>query len=493
MNPLHWIRWKLLIVLAVVFGGVGAFGLGPLAKVGINRFGAAGYGANWQVKGVAFNPVTGRLTLVGLEVTECSQAGSAPLPHGISDVADSAARGRILTSDTVVFDLDMSELMRRRFYGAAQVHAAKVALERRADGSMNIDFGPPQPLGETVDTDWWCEAQKLIQKLQRWNDERRELAEKIPDGVQEKLGEKANGTTEPKKSRFKVDYTRRVTYPFQQSARFVATKLVADGVEIAFQDRSPGGQSRPPIPPLENGKIQLENLSDRPTVFTEPVRWTISGEMAGAPIELVGTLDERQVSSGGPVTGGSSLQFKFLADQLPVAVAHFFAGESLPLRFDSGTFKLAATATIADWNVLDVRPVLGFHNATVSPRPGARSIAGVSPDLFCRAFNEVGTFEINDMRVAGTVTSPDVEIGQTLTGLVKSGGKAIARKQMDKAVQKGTEKLNQELDRELGKLGANDSLSPEVGRTVDAVKKGLSDRLKGIPVGERPKKGTTKK
>ncbi len=473
MNPLRWFRWKVLVVLTLVVGGIAFFGVNPLAKAGINKLGAAGYGARWRVQDFNFNPGLGRLSLGGVDVANAAvPAGAAP---------ESA---QFLAAQTATFDIDMMELLRRRYHGEMHVDAPKLRIERRADGSLNIDFGGDEAGPATGEpTDWWVAAQRWIEQIRQWDEQRRAIEQKIPDKVEEKAKEIAT----KKDSRFRVDYSRRVTYPFENIARLVATKLIGEGLEVAFIDNTLAGRARGAVPPLKNGRIEITNVSDNPAAHPEPVQWQITGEISGAPIRLVGQLDQRATSAGGIHVAKNELQFDFEADGLPLELVEFFAGDSLPLQFERGTLKLATTARISDWDRLNVAPVLGFRDAVAAPRPGARSVAGLDPEIFCRAFNEVGTMEIDDLRVTGTVSQPEVQLGHTLTNLVRNGGRAIAKKQFDRGVQLGTEKLNEAVGKELGKLGGKSgaNMPDPTNKVLGGAKDAIGDRLKGLPFGDQ--------
>jgi hypothetical protein len=486
MNPLRWIRWKVLITLVLVGACLGFVAVGPLAKAGANRLGAAGLGAHWNVQALNFNPLAGQMKIGGLVAGTCAavpEATAAGMPNRDASVAGQGEPAQVFAADTIDFDLDMAELMRRRYCGQLHVRAPRILLERREDGSMNIDI-ENSTSADSPPTDWWEAAQNWMGQIRKWNDERRKMAEKIP---QDRLEKNAHDLAAQKRSRFRVDYSQRVTYPFEHMVRFVASEVTGEGLEIHFVDQTSAGRARGAVPPLQNGRIRIENLSDRPAENAAPIRWEVSGDFAGSPIQLTGTLEEHGSHAAG--TPATRLQLEFRAESLPVEVVQFFAGDSLPLHFDRGALTLAVRADISDWNELDVRPEFGFHDAVVSPRHGTASIAGVRPDLFCRAFNEVNTLDISDLRVTGTVARPHVELGHTITNLVRNSGKAIVKKELDK----NAEKINQAVDKELGKLAGKEGVPPEVGRAVEEVKKGLGDRLKGLPFGEKNKPGTIKK
>jgi hypothetical protein len=361
--------------------------------------------------------------------------------------------------------------------------APKLVFERREDQTVHANLDQLQPSEVSEPIDWWAEIQQYVQKLQQWNEQYRKVEERIPE---DKLTQSSREVATQKRSPFKVDYSRRVTYPFEQRANFVAISLLGEGLEIEFVDSASQSRGHAAIPPLKNGRILIEHVSDNPAQHHEPIRWTLTGDIAGAPIKLAGILDERLKRPGANQAVPSHLSLDFHAEGLPAELVQFFAGSSLPMHFEEGSITLAGTLSMDGWNELNVRPVFGFRDVVVSPQAGSQSIVGVSPEVFCRAMNEVGTLEISDLRITGTVANPRVKTGDTLANLVRSGGKAFAKKQIAKGMQMGTEKITQAVDEELDKLNANGTLPPEMGKAVDQVKKGLGDRLKGLPFGEKP-------
>src|SRR5262245_51865983 len=110
MNPIHWIRWKVLIALVAVTGGLAFFGIGPVAQSALNRIGAGGYGASWNVQDVCFNPAAGRLTLSSLNVDNERQGSSVNQASAHSQKADSSRPDHMLTAQSITFDMDMLEL-----------------------------------------------------------------------------------------------------------------------------------------------------------------------------------------------------------------------------------------------------------------------------------------------------------------------------------------------------------------------------------------------
>ena len=119
-------------------------------------------------------------------------------------------------------------------------------------------------------------------------------------------------------------------------------------------------------------------------------------------------------------------------------------------------------------------------------KPGAR-IAGFDGEKFCQAVNEVGDLEISDLSIDGTLLRPEFHWGDTIKDLVISGGKAFARKQADKAIEKESRKLQGRLEKEMEK-------NPELKKVLPGIdlektlKKGVGGVLDGILGGKKPRK-----
>ncbi|MBI4582753.1 MAG: hypothetical protein HY717_01785 [Planctomycetes bacterium] len=453
MNPLKWIRWKVVIVLAVVAGGFYLLGLNPLARREVNDLGTGQHGARWQVSQLDLGLLSGDFDFLGFLLAA---------PH-------SKEKDQVFSSDKIRFDFDMDQLLRKRLHGQVNVEVPKLTLERRPDGTINVgEIGEEKPRPpEEKPSDWVGAVREWAKKLKKWEEKRREWQKSRKEPKKE----------EAKKE--KVDTATRVTYPFERIARFAAQKISGRGFEIEFRDAA-GGQS---IPPLKNGELSIENLSDNPTCYHEPVRWTLKGEIAGAPLELSGHLDLRSDPNEPAAEPKNELRFDIKADGLPLELANLFAGSSLPVHFEKeGKLKLSAEVTVLEVDRLNIQPRLGFIDAKVAPNPGVKTIAGFDAHQFCKAFNEVGTFELNDIAIGGTFTAPEIKLGNTLQELVSSGGASFAKKQAQKAIEKGAEKLEEKLK----KAGADKGLDDQTKKILEGATKGAGEKiLKGILGGEK--------
>lgn len=476
MNPLKWFRWKIVAILVVLLGAFYFFGLDPLALSQVNDLGSGEVGARWNVKRLDLGFLSGAFDFNGVRVATGA------------DRDLSAADERVFSADKIHFGFDMGQALRKRFHGALVVEVPRLRIERRPDGSINVgDIGEEpekeEPAPETKPTDW-------AKSIREWFERLKKIQEKV--GKREP-GEEGEGRRPPEGGQEgRIDTSRRVTYPYRDVARYVARRVSAEGFEIEFVDQKEGGvdaASGEGFLALTEGKLEVSNLSEKPSKLDEPIGWVLSGKLAGAPVELSGTLDLRTLDEA---EGGSLLKFKFGGTGLPAALANRFARTSLPIRFQGGELDLVADIRIESLERLDIRPIIGFREVTVQPREGVRKIAGFDADVFCRAFNEAGTFRLEDLRLGGTFSDPEVQIGDSLKQLVVSGGKAFAKKQLDKGLEKGAEEVKKQLDKvldgKLEKAGGSKLLEDLTGRgvqeNVDNVKEGLGSGLKGLLGGQ---------
>jgi hypothetical protein len=470
MNPLNWIRWKVVFVLVVVVGGFYLFGLDPLSRWRVNELGASGeHGARWQVGGLDLGILTGDLGLEQLLVDTPREKGRT------------TEKNRTFSTEKLSFDLNMDQTLRRRLHGSIQVQAPRLVVRRQKDGTINVgDIGgeesPPAP--ETPPKDWAKAIREWAEKLRKWEEARRKR-----QGEDEKPPQPGDKPEAPRQPDFKVDYARRVSYPFENVVRFVAEEIVGSGLEIQLIDEAgaPAGGDAAPIATLTDGEVRVENLSEKPSLYEEPITWTVSGKLAGVEVEIGGHLDLRKDATGAP-KNEFRLQARTKAGQgLPLALANLLAGDSLPMAFERGTVELDAEVDLLDLERLNIQPRFGFRDVVIKPREGVKTIAGVEAARFCTLFNDASkqlqVLEIKDLRLTGTLRQPKVEIGDTLRQLVTSGVKAVVDKQVQAGIEKGTEKLKGLIDEQLKDSPA--------GEDLKKAGKSLGEGLKGILGGSK--------
>ena len=208
MNPLKWIRWKVVIVLGVIFGGLYLFGLNPLARRQINELGSGGdLGARFKVDTVDLGLLEGRASfdkfLMGT-------------PRGKPE----EEKERVASADQIICDLGVADLLSRRF-AADELSITKplLRIQRRSDGTINVgEIGSKEPEKSTgKPTDWVKAINEWMEKLKKRAEERRKRQEEEGKGKPEKAKEKG----------LKADYTRVITYPFEKIPRALIRKISA--------------------------------------------------------------------------------------------------------------------------------------------------------------------------------------------------------------------------------------------------------------------------
>ncbi len=486
MNPLKWFRWKVVIVLGVLFGALYFFGLDPLAERHINDLGAGGQaGARFRIEEVALGLIQGRSLFSQFTLATPRKVPAAEEP-----------REKVASAEEIVADLGMGDLLRKRFaVDEVSVRKPLLRIERRADGTINVgEIGSDEPEKEA----------KPASKPIDWVKAVGEWAERIRKRVEERKKREAEGKKEPEVVRKEpqkglwTDYDRRITYPFEKVPRVVVRKLSAEALEIQFEDQT--GALKPP--PITNGKVEIRNLSDRPEHYPEPIELSITGEIEGAPFRIAGRIDLRTIAETGQKKNDLFLQVQ--ATGVPLGkVIQLFAGESLSATFDKGTADLDAEINLFDFEKLAVRApgadraLFALRDVSMTAKPGAK-IAGFKAEEFCKAVNEVGNLEFKDLEIGGTILSPEFRWGETVKELVVSGGKAFAKKQAEKAIQKGTEKLQEALDKQM--KGKAPDLQKKIGEILPGgdAKKSLQDGVSGAIDGlfggkkKAPEKATEK-
>jgi hypothetical protein len=422
MNPLRWVRWKVVAVLACGVAAVYFLGFDEIALSKVNTAGEESPAARWSIADMGLGLLAGSAEVSDLEV--------ATPRRDTRDNVFGAAGAKL--------DLSMKEFLRGRYVAEeVSLQAPKLTVTRRKDGSINMEEigGPPEepPAPEGPPRDWVGTIRKWYERIQK---------------VREKLPERSK---EPQKDRGAVaDYSRRATYPFEGRPSFAVRKIAGTGFEIAFTDEA----SSKPLPSLQNGTLEIYELTSGPSVQEEPTRFRIEGDIAGSKLSIGGTLDFR---------GERSLfQLDSASGDLPVSLIESFIGESLPVKLRSGAISLDAKVLLDGRDKLEVAPKLSLKKVTLDAREPGGKVAGMDASSFAQAFNEASTeldsIDFQDLRITGSLSSPRFEWGDTVKNLVASGGKAFAKKQAQKGLEMGKEAL----DKELGKSPLGESIKEQM-------------------------------
>jgi hypothetical protein len=421
MKPWRWVRWKVVTVLAVAIAAFYFLGLDKMALSKINQAGDGSRAARWSITDVALGILAGDVRLQDLQVATVRKP----------EAAAGAGEAKEEVFHTAAADLDISvyEFLKGRYVvDQMELSAPRMKMVRRADGTVNAgDLGgpPEEPPAETKPArsprDWY-------ESLKKWHERIEKVRKWVP-----------SRTSKERKPGFTADYSRAATYPFEGRPSFVVRKIAGSNLEIELRDES----SAQPLPPLKNGKLEIRELTSSPTVQAEPTELDLSGDLGGTPLAIKGTVDLR---------GGKGL-FSLNAEtgDLPASLVAALVGESLPVNLKTGSVSLRARVLLDGEDRLEVVPRLAFKKLQLEPKDPRGKLAGFDAAQFTTAFNEAaGELEevvIEDLKITGSLSAPRFEWGDTVKNLVVSGGKAFARKQAEKGLEKGREALGKELDK----------------------------------------------
>jgi hypothetical protein len=510
MNPLRWVRWKLVVVFAVAGGALYFLGLNPLARWQINSVGETNPAARWRVAGVGLGLLTGDFELDDLWVDSARKRREAkPAAASGNALKEDALKEDALKEDALKeieskvfqalrsnFDVNTTELLRRRLVvDEVRIDGPRMNVVRRPDGSSNLGdlgaeeeapAGPTEPAGETKRAEDWLETAK------KWYERLQKVHEKLG-----KLGRKKEADeAEKQEAQRRADYyARRSTYPFEDRPSVLVSRIVASGMELSFTDE---GDAAAALPTLVNGTLEVKDLSSSPSLHQNPIRLEVGGDLVakgqqlteaqkadGKPdLKLIVDVDFRGDAAKYSVDVGTGM--------LDAAVVNAFAGKSLPVVLKKGRIGLEAKLGLDGAGALLVEPRMKFQGVELAAKPETSKLAGLDASQFVSAFNEASgqlgdtALEIADLRITGTLERPRFEWGDTVKNLVVQGGKAFAAKKLDEVKARAGAEIEKGIDKVLGGSEAGkklkeglEGLTPKDG-LEGAAKDGLDRLQKGL-------------
>lgn len=471
MNPLRWIRWKVLTGFLLVFAIVYFVGVDGMLLRKINTEGETAPTARWRIADLALGLVVGEVKLGDiLLVTPHAEARSTVTSARTATPSAESGKEQVFHAKCIEVNTSVAELLRGRYVvDEITVQVPRLSIQRREDGSTNVGAigGSPEENREVSpasDTDWVSVLEEWWGRIKQWH-------RRIPRGDDEEEGERADAPPMERPGGF-ADYSQRVDYPFAGRPDVVLRQARVEGLEVEFEDAGAAVS----LPRFTNGVVVLEEFSSKPSVQEKPSRFSALGTIAGARLELTGTLD----FSG----DDTHLEFDVELAELPVSVIEAFLGKSLPVELVAGSIDLTSTVVLSESSLL-VAPRLEFTGVQLVTKEGEERIAGLSAAEFVRAFNDASdileTIVIADLKISGTLDAPSFEWGDSVRQLVMAGGQAFAKKQLEVGIGKGREILKEKV----GKLSDAFPLSDELKERLEGAGKVLdgSEPLKSLPFG----------
>ena len=122
MNPLRWVRWKVVMVLAVL-GGVAYFlGLDSVALSQVNSAGKESRAARWSVKSLALGLLRGDAEFGDVLVAT---------PKGNAATTSAEGKDNVFNAAKAEVDISMTSLLERRYVlDKVAVTAPKLTVTR---------------------------------------------------------------------------------------------------------------------------------------------------------------------------------------------------------------------------------------------------------------------------------------------------------------------------------------------------------------------------
>jgi hypothetical protein len=433
-KPRGLVRWG---GVAIVLGGGAAFafaGVGPVARWGIQKYGSAALGAPITVESAKFAPLTLTLTLEGVNAADKA-----------SRTADGKYERSAFSAKEVVGALDLGAMLRGRLvFDEVRVSGARGKAVRASDGT--ISFGgaesepePPPPGTAPGDPAWRRKLEEkakgrdlvkdLKELLKRLKEKREEQAAKKKEEAERR---RTQGIGDPDAA---ADWVRE-EQPF-----LVVKRLIADGVELEIADEAAGA----PPASITNATLEVKNLSTAPSLVKDPLEVNAS------------------------------------FDATPAALDAIFQ-KTIPLTFGARTrTSVRSSLSWKDWR-LDWRPLLDLTDIQAKARDPNGKILGIDAQKFADALTEVGRVKLDDVHIFGEAWDPTVDTGETLKRVVvealRAKGEKVAAEQLQKGLEKVTEKIDPDLKKKVEESPAGGLLKQGQEKLGEGLK-GLGDSIFG--------------
>ena len=392
MKYLNILRWKLLLIIAVVFALVDYFALPWYFEKKLIADLEAQMKTTARVDKVELSLLAGKLVVEGLRV---------------DDPVNSARW--IFTADKMEFDLDVAALFKRKLEATRLlITNPKSSLERRADGSINVEPGSPTETPNPLDDPFGSyrrakEMYEGYENARSWYDRIKTLMAKI----------RAKKEVEAENAEALAILRGRTHLP-EVGPRFVMHELLIDGIEVDL--RGDDG-----LPGLKAGRIEGEALNSDPLHYLIPSLLELStklDDVTGPALKLNAKFDG---SSGVIVT-----QISGLLEKIDVRRLKSLIGDNLPVELLAGFVSLTWQGRFDGLRDMELRPVIVFEDLKMKPKDNMPEIAGFASSALTKEFSLAGTFALTDLRIYGDPLNPSFDTGNTMEKLMAMGGQAFA-------------------------------------------------------------------
>jgi uncharacterized protein (TIGR03546 family) len=441
---------------------------------------------------VAFKPILSAALQRKLPVAVGSALGTPPVKVEWKSLDASLVRGTVAFEDLRVADpqnpdedLVRAKTARAKWSTAALLlhrlsidelvlEEPKMHVKRDASGRLSIepDAGKPAAAPTSGDSSWAWTIKRVLEEAKRRRDE--ELARrKAPDS---KSDDKKDDKSKTDASKPDVSKTPDVNAPggaasdrpttppptetgdrakhgipgfnpdLASPPRVVVKKLLLGGLEVDAKDAQGGA------PGFRFDEADLRELTDDRLANGQPAKATFKGAVIDAKKQQLGKVEAELVIEP-PAERGKPSRFilKVSFADLDLATADPWIASFSALRFDKGKAKLALQVQGEGLDgPIQAAPRIELTELVAKARrPGEKVLGGLDAQKVADEVTAAGAFTLDDVKVTGTLTSPEIDAGDTLKKIVIEGGERWAKKKAgeeasklaDKAADKAKEKL----------------------------------------------------
>ena len=391
-GPLAVLRWKLVLGVIVVFALAGWLGAAAAIDGGLSSV----------------------IEDVLMEEAEIGQVSCSVFSGDvlIEDLRVGAPGGETLTAKRARCNVSVLDLLRRKaVIENLELDEPRMKLRTDADGKL------------------------VLQKKHEERDRARGLdPREILDRASETYGKIETATDWAQKVRDLMAYLRARDEVMEQSpsdiARFEgATKLlelgprfVVESVRVSGLKLTLAGDGGPE---LKDFKIAGKEISSDPARHTTPMSMLTAG-LLGSDNPATFLLDSLARGDRGALRlDVNAMEVANLGVEL---IKPLF-GDTLPFLLQRGTVALHLGGD--DDYVLgngdcDLGARLVLKNIGIAPRPGVTTLAGINATELCAAVSDAGTFGL-DLRITGSLLSPEIDVGNTMDVLMQVGAAAFRK------------------------------------------------------------------
>ncbi len=429
-----------LLVLGAILAVLMTVALGPLLKGTIEERGSRALGAKVSMDSLSINLLTSSVRITNLHLADPKSPKQNMFQAG--EIAASVAFLPLLSGRLVVKELLLDE--------------PRADVERAEDGSFNV----MEPAAEKdrrarglseEERESELETARKLAKQRDWVKEIGRLLEWLRERRARKAKEVAAAPADtPRQKPGRYGTVVEVPEHKEETPRLFIKIAEARNLQIALRDHTRDAEA----PSLQKVNIKITDLALSPRLGPEPANVKLTGQIGDdssstIDIELIADLRQSQ----DPGRGSLSVKLR----SFPLAAYAPMYAESWPVDFRDGTADLSATFRMSGEEIVEGKVSTTVDKVSVAGKPGKKKVLGMRPAELDRVLRTAMPMAV-EFTVGGKYYAPKTDLPQAIARALKDKGADIAesfvREKVDAEVEKGKEKLREELGKSLGEKGS---------------------------------------